>query len=218
MLQAQLQLLTKVALTNKSILNQIFAEEDRQEALLEAERINDESIASIENFRTAMSSMTDSIDTAITSIKGNLLTYEEFTEDEIRRLNLTQRAFESSLSDGDTDKSRELLAEITSLSTNISSSAFGDTSLLDQNLISSLENTKALIDFEDEIVSVYIVGSDLTEPITSNVTTPSVIVDNPTTSDERMSNIEALMTQLLINNREMNDTLLRLKNDGIKTI
>jgi hypothetical protein len=113
------------------------------------------------NFSNNMKSMADSIDSAINTIKGGMLSGDELTTDQIRRLNYTQMAFESALSGGDSDKARELLSEITSLSTGISSGAFGDTSKINANLVSSLEANKAMIDFTDEVLMVRIVASDL---------------------------------------------------------
>lgn len=167
------------------------------------------------DFRDALVGMVEDIDKTIYSIRTKGLSETELTNEEIKRLNLTQRAFEVSLAGNDTEKAQELLDEITSLSTSISNSAFGDTSLLDRNLIANLEATKAMIDFEDTIIKVHIVDSDLTEPVMYTPSTPSVTVANPTNDSERLDNIEAIMTQLLINNRNMYDVLLRIENGGL---
>ena len=170
------------------------------------------------NFSNNMKSMADSIDSAINTIKGGMLSGDELTTDQIRRLNYTQMAFESALSGGDSDKARELLSEITSLSTGISSGAFGDTSKINANLVSSLEANKAMIDFTDEVLMVRIVASDLDYEQTVATTTPSVYVTNSTNNDDRLATLEAIMIEVLKTNNNVYDVLLRIQNDGLKAL
>jgi hypothetical protein len=165
----------------------------------------------VESFTNNMQSMADSIDSTIDSLRGYNMTSDELTEDEIKRINETQRAFESSLASGDSDKAKELLSEITALSSSIASGTFGDSSLITGNLITQLEANRALVDFEDTVLQVRIVADDTIETSTTT-TTPSVYVSNQTDSTDTNYVITALLEQLLITNKNVLDTLEELNN------
>lgn len=186
------------------------------EALADEQKTIDDAVS---NFTKNMSSMADSIDATIATIKGNIDSDSGMlTTEQIKRLNYTQMAFETSLATGDSDKARELLSEINSLTTNISSSAFGDTANLNANLLTSLEANKALVDLKDEVLMVRIVGSDLDYQQTTQTTTPSVYVTNSTDNTDRIANLEAIMYEVLKTNKNVYDILERIQNEGIKTI
>ena len=178
-------------------------------ALIEAQTsLIDNAVAS---FTSNMQSMADSIDNTINSLQGYTMTSDEFTDDQIKRINETQRAFESSLASGDSEKAKELLNEITSLSSSIASGTFGDSSLITGNLITQLEANRALVDFEDTVLQVRIVADDTIQTSTTT-TTPSVYVTNSTDSTDTNYVITALLEQLLITNKNVLDTLEELNN------
>jgi hypothetical protein len=203
-----------------SIFNMLSTDaEGLSDIELDALMANKEMLTStIDSFSDNMQSMAESIDSTIRSIKNSTMTTDELTNDEIKRINLTQSAFESSLASGDSDKARELLGEITSLSASVSNASFGDTSSINKNLISNLEANKAMIDFKDEVLMVRIVASDLDHATTTSTLTPTVTVANPTSNDDRLATLEAIMIEVLKTNNNVYDTLLRIQNDGLKAL
>jgi len=148
-------------------------------------------------------------DNAISSIRNNA-----YATNTTASTNELIRQYNSAINNSEFDKA-------SSLATQISSTAFGDTTYLNQDLIKSLEDAKLSLGIEDEILNVNIVSSQLSDTSTTSTTyTPSVYVANQTTtstSDERLANIEALLVQLLIKNTSMDNTLDGFEINGIKT-
>lgn len=144
--------------------------------------------------------MASSIDNAILSIKGNTESAETITKEQLIQLNENQRAFQVALGANNADDAKETLGQITSLSTALGSSFLGQSSNLSSSLIANLEQNKSLINFEDEILNVNIVSSEIST-VDSGITTPTTTTPSSTTSsnDERLANIEALLIELLIN-------------------
>ncbi|MEA2036672.1 MAG: hypothetical protein U9O94_04140, partial [Nanoarchaeota archaeon] len=94
----------------------------------------------------------------------------------------------------------------------------GDNANLNQNLVASLEQTKLDIGFEDEVIDVRVVATDVDTTQAITTYTPSVVVSNPVNNDDRLSVLEALMTEIYITNNNIYKLLSRIENNGVKTI
>jgi len=174
---------------NKALLQSIFNKEDELKAIEDATKANEDFIESMQRFG-------ESIDDAINTIKGNLLKDSQDTTSELIR------QYNTAINKGEYDTA-------SNLATQISSTAFGDTSNLDRNLIASLEQTKMDIGFEDEILNVNIVSSDLN--LDNTTTTPSVLVANQSvTSNDTM---ETILMELLKTNKRVETILERIEEN-----
>ena len=179
---------------------------DSDKALKESERL-------VNSFIKAMGTMSDSIKATIKTIKGNLLEDSDLgVVENIRELNYKERQLTEAIRVQDTDTAKGLVKDITTLSKSISKDTFGDSTNINKNLISSLQNSLTLTDLEDTILSVRIV--DIDTPTVDN--TPTVIIGNqaPATNTDLS---DALLVELLKSNKAMYDILLDIQINGIKT-
>ena len=151
-----------------------------------------------EDFANSILNIGNSLNSAIDTIKGNLL--DDIGSDSTSEL---IRQYNSAINKGDYELA-------SNLATSISSGAFGDTSSLNKNLIASLEQTKLDIGFEDEILNVNIVSSDLA---TTEQSTPSVIIANQTATSN--DTVEMILIELLKTNKRVETIMERIENNQI---
>jgi len=153
-------------------------------------------VDALQDFNDEILKMADNLDDAINSIRGNIFgnDTQASTSDLIRQYNKA-----INLNDFET---------ASKLATTISNTAFGDTSYLNNDLISSLESAKLKIGIEDEVLNVNIVSSELS---TGTTTTPSVIVANQSvTSNDTM---ETILIELLKTNKRVEAILERIEDN-----
>jgi tape measure domain-containing protein len=121
----------------------------------------------IDDFESAMLGITDSIDKAILSLRGNILAPDDFTASQDasivqywnKREEIDMLASQSAtLTQSQQDELSGLVVEINKLSLDIQSQDIGDNTDISNQLISELGNLRDRLDFEDQILNVNIVG------------------------------------------------------------
>jgi hypothetical protein len=191
----------------KVLQKQIYTQEDSIKA-------QEEAIALQEQYASAIESAGNSINTTINSIKGNVISKSD-TSDLLREYNQTKEILKYRASQG-MDVSN-YVDDLTTMASSISNSSFGDTEALNKGLIAGLEQTKLDIGYEDEIMRVHIVASDLN---TSTQTyTPSVVVANNSsnaTVEERLATLEGLLTTIATTLTKDYKISLDFQQNGIK--
>lgn len=169
----------------------------------------DEYKSRMEEITEAIKSAGESINDTIDSIKGTLSS-ASVTQIQDYAQTLSVIGYKSSLG---LDTSG-YIGDLTSMAQNISSTAFGDTELIRQNLINSLEQAKLDIGFEDEVIDVRIIEDNTSDTIVSS---PTVTVSNPTaSSDERLANLEYLMSELVATLKAQKKIIDKFDSEGIK--
>ena len=169
---------------NKLLLDSIFEEEDRQTALMNSETALKDATTQAEAFNKSMETVANGLKNAINTISGNSFTAgtQDNTNDLIKQYNQAVNKEDYTLA--------------SNLATTISNGSFGDSSLLNSNLIDDLQQNLLNIGLGDEIINVNIVGSDITTAI------PTVTVANGAsneTLEKKLDDVIDLLSELLAN-------------------
>lgn len=210
LLTRQRELANYTDATSKSLLNQIYAQEDLNTASATQASVIEDMQTAIDALSATFLNLGDSVATTIATLEGSS-TDAIGTTNQIKSFWEKRQeidallALNGNLTDAQQTTLSSLVGEVNSLATSIQGEQIGSNQLISDELISNLSGLKDNLDLEGQVLSVTIVG------IASNVDLISTIAS--TSSVPTLSNIVTSYTNTDVLSTEIKDILSIIKDN-----